>query len=90
MDADAQYAQAPVDAESDSGSFWRAIRTRTRPILGRIADDSQISSGLFAEVVSKCDPSTARLGEGFFDDEYKAQLDERMVELLRDARVTWM
>jgi hypothetical protein len=87
---DHRYLQNIVRSTSDSGSFWRAIRTRTRPILGRIADNSQISSGLFAEVVSKCDPSTARLGEGFFDDEYKTLLDHKMMELLRDARVTWM
>ena len=63
---------------------------RTKPTLPAIISDLEIPEEKIAEVISKCDPNLARTGEGFFDPDVKQHFDDEMIELLRDARTTWM
>ena len=49
-----------------------------------------ISEQQFSEIVSACDPSTARLGEAFLDPEISQHFDEEMITLLKDARQAWV
>jgi hypothetical protein len=72
------------------GAFWRAIRTHSRPQLPRIADDMDISDGLFQQVLIGCEPSLVRMGEGLFESQVSSYLDEKMTKLFQDARVTWI
>jgi hypothetical protein len=44
----------------------------------------------FAQVLSSCDASVARMGEAFFDPEISEHLQPEMINLLQDARRAWV
>ena len=72
------------------GSTWRAVRTRTKPILPTIADNVVISQERFAQILLHSDPSVARQGEGLLSSELTNNFDQSMVRLLEDARIAWV
>jgi hypothetical protein len=72
------------------GSFWRAIRTRTKPVLSLIPGSLDITDEQFSQLLTKCDPSISRLGEAFLDESMACYFDAEMLELLRDARRVWV
>jgi hypothetical protein len=72
------------------GCFWRSIRMRTKPLLPLVPRTLQLTDEQFAEVLSTCDPSTARLGEAFFDPDMNSHFETEMLLLLQDARRAWM
>lgn len=49
-----------------------------------------MSEGHFAEFTSMCDPTVARLGEGFLKCGLESYFDEEMLRLLQDARKAWV
>lgn len=66
------------------------MRTRTKPLLPMVLDESPISENRFSEILSKSDPSIAPLGEGFLDPEMRPHFDEDMLRLLQDVRKAWV
>jgi len=50
----------------------------------------QLTDDQFSQICLSCDPSTARLGEGLLDPELSNHLDKEMLNLLDNARKTWV
>ena len=63
---------------------------RSKPLLPIVPVDLDFTDEEFSAVLSTCDPSTARLGEGFLDAELGHLFDNEMHMLLRDARKAWV
>jgi len=59
-------------------------------MLPTIASDLEVSGEQMSKVFMKCDPDLARTGEAFLDPEMEQFFDREMLQLLRDARTTWM
>jgi hypothetical protein len=55
-----------------------------------VVDELQFSVKQFSDVISTCDPSIAKLGEGFLDHKLSEHFEEDMLQLLEDARNAWM
>lgn len=72
------------------GSFWRSVRTRTKPMLPAVLDPKPISDFRYETILSNADPSHARLGEAFQEAELTQHFDAEFVELMRDARRAWV
>lgn len=72
------------------GCFWRAIRTRTKPTLPMVPGDFQLTDEQFSNILSKCDPAIARIGEAFQDPELSPLFDGEMFQLLQNARKAWV
>jgi hypothetical protein len=63
---------------------------RSKPLLPLVPTKLQLTDEQFAEVLSTCDPSTARLGEALLDTEISHHFDREMILLLQDARRAWV
>jgi hypothetical protein len=55
-----------------------------------VPGDLQLTDEQFSKILSRCDPATARLGEGFLDPEISPLFDGEMFQLLQDARKAWV
>lgn len=72
------------------GSFWRSVRTRTKPMLPEVVDLLPISDLRYQLILSSADPSHARLGEAFLRPELTQHFDDGFLDLMRDARRAWV
>ncbi|KIW59767.1 hypothetical protein PV05_00034 [Exophiala xenobiotica] len=72
------------------GSFWRAIRTRTKPLLPMVKDEIKLTDEKFLSVLSKSEPSIARLGEGLLEPAMREYFDDEFWQLLHDTRRAWV
>jgi hypothetical protein len=55
-----------------------------------VEDDAEITEEQWNQILSSCDPATARLGEGFLDPEIRENFDDEMLLLLQEARKAWV
>ncbi len=55
-----------------------------------VPDALHFTDQQFSNLLSTCDPATARLGEGFLDPELNQYFDKEMLDLLQDSRKAWM
>ncbi|KIW21627.1 hypothetical protein PV08_02207 [Exophiala spinifera] len=72
------------------GSSWRAIRTRTKPLLPMVKDDMPLSDEDFLQVLAASEPSIARLGEGLLEPHMRQFFDDEFWQLLQDTRHAWV
>ena len=64
--------------------------TQTRPVLPMIPDNLRIPEDRFSEMISRCDPTVAKLGEAFLVSNFEQYFEPEMLRLLHDARKTWV
>ncbi|KAJ9634442.1 hypothetical protein H2204_006267 [Knufia peltigerae] len=72
------------------GSYWRAIRTGTKPLLPMVKDDMPLTDEQFLQVLAKSEPSIAKLGEGLLESHMREYFDDEFWKLLHDTRRAWV
>lgn len=79
-----------ADRSGSSGSFWHAIRTRTKPKLSIILYQTVIPIENLAEAIMAQYPKVSSIGRGLLHPEMMQYFDAAFRQLLREARWVWM
>lgn len=72
------------------GNTWRAIRTRSRPILPPVVDDLPMSPMRFQEILTGSDACVAKTSSELLDPKIRSHFSADFWKLLQDSRMVWV